>query len=254
MVNKYTVVDERIKYFFQANQRVSAARNLGLQHSTGKYICFLDSDDEFDENHLQVFYDELRSNGFSDMFLYTRFRFTDAVSSNDYIPPKYIAYSDKRLERIMNVYLPYSPPVQTICVPSKVKQQVKFNTQLALSECYDFCARVAAFSEVKFLPITTVTLHGHTDNVSVPRNIEEEITFNLRQYEEFKKIKRDEFYKEIGKTKSFRKRMVYLQFELTKAYFKKKDIMSFKKSIFTALLYDPVFIFRKIFTRMKFNN
>ena len=38
-------VDPRIKYFYQENKGVSAARNLGLKHITGKYFCFLDADD-----------------------------------------------------------------------------------------------------------------------------------------------------------------------------------------------------------------
>lgn len=39
--------DERIHYHRQANQGQSVARNLGIAHSSGDYICFLDSDDAF---------------------------------------------------------------------------------------------------------------------------------------------------------------------------------------------------------------
>ena len=39
------LADRRIKYFTQSNQGQSIARNLGIEHSSGKYICFLDSDD-----------------------------------------------------------------------------------------------------------------------------------------------------------------------------------------------------------------
>ena len=38
--------DGRIQYFFQENKGVSSARNLGLKHMKGKFICFLDADDE----------------------------------------------------------------------------------------------------------------------------------------------------------------------------------------------------------------
>lgn len=37
--------DERIRYFWQDNQGVSAARNVGLLHMCGDYFCFLDADD-----------------------------------------------------------------------------------------------------------------------------------------------------------------------------------------------------------------
>ena len=35
----------QIKYIYQANQGVSSARNAGIFHSGGDYICFLDADD-----------------------------------------------------------------------------------------------------------------------------------------------------------------------------------------------------------------
>ena len=46
--------DNRIKYVYQENGGVSSARNKGICTSNGEFICFLDSDDEWKENHLEV--------------------------------------------------------------------------------------------------------------------------------------------------------------------------------------------------------
>ena len=43
-----------IIYIFQENQGQGVARNNGINHATGKYINFLDSDDKFSENSFQL--------------------------------------------------------------------------------------------------------------------------------------------------------------------------------------------------------
>ena len=44
--------DERITYIYQENAERSAARNNGIVHAKGEYVCFLDSDDYYLENFL----------------------------------------------------------------------------------------------------------------------------------------------------------------------------------------------------------
>lgn len=43
--DSYSKKDIRIEVIHQKNQGLSSARNTGLQNATGKYICFIDSDD-----------------------------------------------------------------------------------------------------------------------------------------------------------------------------------------------------------------
>ena len=57
IVNK--ISDNRIKYIYQENSERSAARNNGINHSNGEWICFLDSDDSYKESHLNNFYKEI---------------------------------------------------------------------------------------------------------------------------------------------------------------------------------------------------
>ena len=46
--DSYAQKDPRIQVIHQKNTGVSGARNTGLQHVTGEYILFVDSDDELD--------------------------------------------------------------------------------------------------------------------------------------------------------------------------------------------------------------
>jgi glycosyltransferase involved in cell wall biosynthesis len=47
--------DERIRYIYKKNKERSAARNTGINYSKGDYVCFLDSDDYYLNNHLEEF-------------------------------------------------------------------------------------------------------------------------------------------------------------------------------------------------------
>lgn len=46
-----------IKIISQENGGVSVARNTGIENSQGDFICFLDADDLYEDNHLQVLSD-----------------------------------------------------------------------------------------------------------------------------------------------------------------------------------------------------
>src|SRR5688572_11938068 len=57
--------DARINYIYQKNSERSAARNNGIAHSRGRYICFLDSDDYFMTNHLENMHKAIEASGFA---------------------------------------------------------------------------------------------------------------------------------------------------------------------------------------------
>ncbi|MHB0809374.1 MAG: glycosyltransferase family 2 protein [Facklamia hominis] len=59
---KYSIRDNRIKYFYQSNKGVAAARNLGLNYAIGTYITFLDGDDSVENNYLESLIEPFLSN------------------------------------------------------------------------------------------------------------------------------------------------------------------------------------------------
>lgn len=54
VVNSFAAMDSRLKYVFQANQGLATARNTGITTSSGDYVTFLDSDDEYKSSHLRL--------------------------------------------------------------------------------------------------------------------------------------------------------------------------------------------------------
>ena len=53
IVKEYTQKDKRIKLINQPNAGSAAARNNALRNAVGQYICFLDTDDLWDNNFLE---------------------------------------------------------------------------------------------------------------------------------------------------------------------------------------------------------
>ncbi len=53
IVREIIKMDHRISYYYQENAERSVARNNGVSKSTGRYICFLDSDDLYEADHLE---------------------------------------------------------------------------------------------------------------------------------------------------------------------------------------------------------
>lgn len=51
--NKYASIDSRIKYIHKSNGGVSSARNIGLNYANGKFVFFIDSDDEINPSYLE---------------------------------------------------------------------------------------------------------------------------------------------------------------------------------------------------------
>ncbi len=62
-VSELAVQDERIRLLSGAGRGVSHARNVALEAATGEYVAFLDSDNEWTEEFLQVMVSAMRRDG-----------------------------------------------------------------------------------------------------------------------------------------------------------------------------------------------
>ncbi len=59
IIKRFAVSDSRVKYFYQQNSGVSAARNRGLDEATGDYIMFVDGDDYLHYQAVELFVNEI---------------------------------------------------------------------------------------------------------------------------------------------------------------------------------------------------
>ncbi len=83
IVKEFSSVDFRIKYLYQPNQQMGKARNNGIQNSSGKLIAFLDSDDLWIANKLEVQVDFLQKEKV-DLVFSSGYVFSDSIENIDY--------------------------------------------------------------------------------------------------------------------------------------------------------------------------
>ena len=77
IVHSYSQKNKRIKIIDKINEGVSVARNTGMEHSTGKYIIFLDSDDTLEVGTLDFYRRILKLNPNREFFAfgyYTKYK------------------------------------------------------------------------------------------------------------------------------------------------------------------------------------
>ena len=83
VVKPYLEKFMNFSYFYQENKGIAEARNFGLSIAKGQYCTFLDSDDEYCENHLETRFEILRSNPIIDL-LHGGVK----IIGNEYVPDK----------------------------------------------------------------------------------------------------------------------------------------------------------------------
>lgn len=99
-----------IKYIYQENRERSAARNNGMHHASGSYICLLDCGDIFYDQHLQVLYDSIAKDNFPVAIYKTMMHYADKSRPDD------LSYSYNGEDRDAAIRYVWNNGSQLICL------------------------------------------------------------------------------------------------------------------------------------------
>lgn len=151
----------KIKYILQENQGATSARNTGIVNSKGKYISFLDSDDEWMTNMLE-----------KQLSCFENDKSVGLVYSNFMIayPDGHLDNFSKQLGIEGNVYADilkqgYLAPTSVISVRTECFDKVGlFDKDLPASQDDDICFRLSKVYAIKYIPEVMAYLHTDTGN------------------------------------------------------------------------------------------
>ena len=151
------IQDERIHYIYQKNAERSAARNNGIRNAKGKYICFLDSDDLYEENHLEILYSNIQEKNVPIALFF--------VHANHYLNQQKITPALESLENNALLYFFTHPVIPArVCIHSEILKKIQFDEDIVIVEDLVLWVKIAFLYPVHEIKAYTVRYALHDDN------------------------------------------------------------------------------------------
>lgn len=130
---------ENVTYIKQENSGVSSARNRGIEFIKGKYVNFLDGDDKWSLNALELIYEFFEKNYNNIDFVVARKRLFDAKDEFHVLDYK---FQETKIVDILEDYNFTQMDVTSVFLKTEVAKKYKFNENLKYAEDAEFINRI----------------------------------------------------------------------------------------------------------------
>lgn len=170
---------EQVKYIYQANSGPSAARNKGVSASRGEYIAFLDSDDMYAKNKIEVQVRTLEQNKDVDIV------YNDCIVVDKNL--NYIntlksegVYENEKDFLCMLLFRQIIPIPPSIMLRRKCFEDGYFyNNGYKHAEDYEFIIRLAQKYKFKYIPKPLYIYRRHENNLTNAHNLQQDREINV---------------------------------------------------------------------------
>ncbi len=149
--------DGRIRYVHQQNAERSAARNNGMRHAKGTYICFLDSDDRYAPEYLSTLHDFITTKGAPVGLIISKFCIWDG---HDVHPAEVPDITGNVAEWLFAH--PVSP--SRACVHSRISEEFQFREDIVMVEDSVLWCSIATRFPVLLMPECLIWYRVHDGN------------------------------------------------------------------------------------------
>lgn len=159
-----SIADNRVKYIYQDNAERSAARNNGIRNSKGEYICFLDSDDLFEANHLEVLYDKISEKSFPEELFFTNCYY---LNHGEKEKPEFPDLKDNSIAYLLQ----HSIIPARVCIHRNLLNKFQFREDIVIVEDTVLWVSIANKYPVTHITDYTIQYRLHDDNsVNIKNN------------------------------------------------------------------------------------
>ena len=172
---KFQVLDSRVKVLRnEINQERCVSRNKGILNSKGKYICFLDSDDEFLPNHLENLYNSIKSSEEKKALF-----FTNAFQTYNFENLQERYTPDLNNYNLFEYILTYTFNPARVVIHRSILDELQFDEKIPGIEDLDLWLRIATLYPVIQIQKRTViyNIHDESYTVSKPNRYKQELSF-----------------------------------------------------------------------------
>jgi len=158
------IQDDRISVLQEEKKGANYARNKGIENAKADFICFLDDDDVYLDNHLETMHNMILKHD-KKVALYRTFTNQEVlpgVFENQPVITK--PNEDTALDHVMTILL----VMHCVCCHRDILEKIKFDSSIPVAQDYHMWVRIVTEYPLIEIPSITTVYYYSSDSTSSP--------------------------------------------------------------------------------------
>ncbi|MDD3685586.1 MAG: glycosyltransferase family 2 protein [Bacteroidales bacterium] len=166
LLQQWIKKDNRFRYIYQENAERSAARNNGINNAKGDYICFLDSDDYFNETRLEKLYIAINNSKIKNALFFTDISFNNNGLLQTIVQDHYCTFTESlsnKADTLASVVI----GVPQVCITAEIIMKNLFTPNISIGEDFECWLRISENNYILYIPHQSTIIASEHDDRSV---------------------------------------------------------------------------------------